>query len=399
MSPRRPRRVLLSLFGSAGDLLPLLRLAIDLKQAGNDVRMAVTRSLSLYTRTFGIAAVPLGIGAEMRVFSDPEILTCRFNGWASWRRLMNGYIAPTLKSDVAMLSTVVESWRPDVVVAGSFSVAGRIIAQKLGLALVEFSIYPQHVRAAAASSSGRIARELRTIVGALLNAQPHDARVTRAIWAAEDTFLLHDPKLLGDGHAHCHPVIGFPYWDGVFLESEHARALASWTTRSSRRPTVLVTPGSFLGARQHDVWTSVVRDAQSIGARVVLAGPRSEAHAAELGAPAHEVLAVGAAPLSGALTHVDAVVHHGGIGTTFASIRAGRPAVVIPQAFDQSENGQLLERAGAGMTADRMGVRDALVRVLDDPSFAKASSELRSSLLCDERARRRMSEEVLARTS
>lgn len=44
-----------------------------------------------------------------------------------------------------------------------------------------------------------------------------------------------------------------------------------------------------------------------------------------------------------------AVVHHGGIGTIAQALRAGKPQIVLPIAFDQLDNGVRIRKMGAGV--------------------------------------------------
>lgn len=94
-------RVLVSVFGSAGDLFPVIPVVQRLRQRGYDVRCAVSRSFSLYLRANFLPTYALGMGAEMRVLDDRRIVTNRFSGSASWRHTITDYVAPTLEGDVA----------------------------------------------------------------------------------------------------------------------------------------------------------------------------------------------------------------------------------------------------------------------------------------------------------
>ncbi len=53
-------------------------------------------------------------------------------------------------------------------------------------------------------------------------------------------------------------------------------------------------------------------------------------------------------PLGRLLPHCDAILHHGGIGTTSQALAAGVPQVIRPLAFDQFDNAARVERLGAG---------------------------------------------------
>jgi len=42
------------------------------------------------------------------------------------------------------------------------------------------------------------------------------------------------------------------------------------------------------------------------------------------------------------------IVHHGGVGTTYESIAAGKPILIIPHSADQPDNGYRLQKLSAG---------------------------------------------------
>jgi UDP:flavonoid glycosyltransferase YjiC (YdhE family) len=47
---------------------------------------------------------------------------------------------------------------------------------------------------------------------------------------------------------------------------------------------------------------------------------------------------------------VDAIVHHGGIGTFAEALRAGKPQIIKPMCWDQFDNGALAQSMGVGET-------------------------------------------------
>ena len=78
------------------------------------------------------------------------------------------------------------------------------------------------------------------------------------------------------------------------------------------------------------------------------------------------------------LARCDAVVAHAGSGSVFGALAHGLPLVLAPQGADQFGNADACERLGvaerilpAELTADRL--REALERVLRDPSYADAA--------------------------
>ena len=60
------------------------------------------------------------------------------------------------------------------------------------------------------------------------------------------------------------------------------------------------------------------------------------------------VIRVGFAPFRKLFPRCAAVVHHGGIGTVAKALAAGVPQLVLPGAFDQTDNATRVKRLGAG---------------------------------------------------
>ena len=80
-----------------------------------------------------------------------------------------------------------------------------------------------------------------------------------------------------------------------------------------------------------------------------------------------------------------AIIHHGGAGTTFTTLAAGIPQIVIPQFSDQPINATAVASRGAGIhlpesKTDAASVRDLLFRLLDDPAISQAAGEVRDEI-------------------
>merc|ERR1712137_525260 len=64
---------------------------------------------------------------------------------------------------------------------------------------------------------------------------------------------------------------------------------------------------------------------------------------------AQAVLFVDKAPHEMLFPRCAVTVHHGGMGTTVAAMRSGRPTIVTPCIFDQFENARMVQESGAGI--------------------------------------------------
>jgi UDP:flavonoid glycosyltransferase YjiC (YdhE family) len=94
------------------------------------------------------------------------------------------------------------------------------------------------------------------------------------------------------------------------------------------------------------------------------------------------VFAVDAVPHDWLLPKMATAIHHGGAGTTGASLRAGIPQIVVPFVGDQSFWGQQVEKRGVGprriahknLTASKLG--DAIALALNDQAMCKRASDM-----------------------
>jgi UDP:flavonoid glycosyltransferase YjiC (YdhE family) len=383
-------RVLLSTYGSAGDLFPLIPTIVDLREQGHEVLCAAPRPLGLYLRAAGLPMYALGDGTEMSILSDARLVTTRFDGWASWR-VVAGYVRKTLAKDVGNLDRLIDSWRPQVVVTTNFAAAARIAAFRRGLPTLEVSLLPQHV--------GRLERtrsfglDLRLAIAAICDLDPASSRVATLAWGSGSATLLHDPAVVGD-LATSGPAVGFPYWDSGPERPGDADKAEQWASASSA-PTLLVTLGSFLGASQRTMWSEVVNAVEELGVRAVCVGPRQRA-ADGIFDDRKDLLAVGYVPHSKIAPNVDVVVHHGGIGTMFAALHAGRSSVVVPQAFDQAHNGRLVEGLEVGAASRPGQLAATLASVVDNRTMTSRAQSLGKQLIPGAAAARSLTDRVLA---
>jgi UDP:flavonoid glycosyltransferase YjiC (YdhE family) len=89
-------------------------------------------------------------------------------------------------------------------------------------------------------------------------------------------------------------------------------------------------------------------------------------------------------PQSLVFPKLDAVVFHGGFGTLLAAIEHGLPVVVVPFGADQHLNAAAVVRLGIGVAIDEesldaRSMRDAVRRVLDEPSYREKARRLRDT--------------------
>jgi rhamnosyltransferase subunit B len=130
------------------------------------------------------------------------------------------------------------------------------------------------------------------------------------------------------------------------------------------------TPGSF--------YPESVEAARRLGRRaLLLAGPQAAERMPNL---PDGILAVDYAPHAAIFPHAAAIVHQGGIGTTAQALRAGKPTIIVPFAHDQFDNARRSERLGLGLTMSRDHYTAAtatrtLHRLLSNPDFSRRANQ------------------------
>lgn len=142
-------------------------------------------------------------------------------------------------------------------------------------------------------------------------------------------------------------------------------------------PPVAIGFGSMGGRRPHDDMVLALETLRLAQRRGILFGL---ADVARLAAGRRDVLVVPHAPHRLLFPRVSAAVHHGGAGTTAASLRAGVPTITVPVGIDQPFWGARVAALGAGpppllrrrATPDRLA--HAIAAATDEHIRARAAA-------------------------
>jgi UDP:flavonoid glycosyltransferase YjiC (YdhE family) len=395
-------RIVYTVFGSAGDIFPAIAVARRQEAAGHRVAFAVPRLLGLYSRQAGLRTLAVGDGAEARALGDRRMYSTRFAGMASWRRSMATHVLNVLATGYSRFVDLLGDERPDLVVTTAQGYWGPLAATELGVPWSSLHLYPQLAELAAgprrrgAGAFGGALADWLAAQERRLGLPPSPVPVAHWGFRPGGTAVGHDPSL-GPPVAGVRPS-GFPSWDGA-LADPVAVASATDFLAGASGARVVASLGSFLGTVRADLWGPLVAAADRLPHRqphrLLLVGVPA-AHREEL--TGRRVLALGHLPFSEILGLADLVVHHGGLGTTYAALRAGLPALVAPLAFDQPFNASLLERSGAGrrLTADPAGWGRAIADALGDRPMARRAQDLGRRLVPADEAADALSAGVLA---
>lgn len=325
----------------AGHLYPQVPLAEAAREVGHTVAFVTGERKRDLLAARGFESLPLTsvpdgameaiANPPHRVGSNPRLLMQQLRA--------NLGLMPGIREDLRRLFA---EWRPEVVVADFVAPVAGFVAQEMGLPWVTTIPSPCVIESRTGTPVycggwtpgwrvrdwlGRmVTRAFKQGVKAWLAAEFRAAGVSD-LYRADGSEVVYSPEaILGLGireiefdrdWPECFEMIG------PLVEDPEDRPVMEYPAGKK----VLVTLGTHLFWAKERLSAPVVE-----GVSMVVAGSKEYPFV----------------PYARDLGRFDAVIHHGGTGVTYASILAGKPALVWPQDFDQYDYAARVEWFGAG---------------------------------------------------
>jgi UDP:flavonoid glycosyltransferase YjiC (YdhE family) len=340
-------RVLCTCVPGYGHFHPMVPIAKALQAAGHEVAFVTAERFCPRVVAAGFAAFPAGLNPGQMV----ERALQSFAGEDASQFGAHMFAGVAAPAKLPELLRVVDAWRPGLVIHDVTDFAGPPAAAHAGVPSVSHSLGPMFP-----PEFHRLADEL----------VPHEP---------EALYLDICPPSLqsGDLPAVTQSLRPVPF-DAVAGET-----LPAWVDGLVAQPTVYVTLGTL------DNEAPGVIEAAVEGLRdeplnvVVTVGPSRDPE--ELGPQPANVHVARYVPQSLLLPHCDAVVAHGGSGTTLAALANGLPMVLLPQGANQFWNAERCASLGVAVRLLRDeisagAVRNAVRRVLGEAAFRARAGEV-----------------------
>jgi MGT family glycosyltransferase len=358
-----------------GHILPTVAVAEALTARGHQVAWAGNS-------TYLAGVLPPGrtvfaVDAEF----PGEPLSSRLVRWrglraaTAFRFFWADFLIPLAHSMVPGVRAAVDAFAPDVVLADQQALAGALVARerKLPWATSATTTAELTGQYETMPKLGLWAQEqLAELQAAYEVTDPVDLRFSDQLVLAYSSVELLNPPTPPDPHiAFVGPAFG----------GRGTPAPFDWDWLDPARRHVLVSLGTVnqdSGDRFFAVAAEVFATlADSVQAIFVM--PPGTA----VDLPPN-VLAAARVPQLELLAHLHAVVFHGGHNTMCEALAHGIPLVVAPIRDDQPANAAQIEDAHAGVRVkfgrvSAAELRDAVLAVLDDPSYAAGAARIRDS--------------------
>jgi len=389
-----PKRIVLATIGSLGDLHPILALSLGLRERGHQPIVASTELYRAKVEGLGLEfhAIRPNIAAD-----DPKLMGEVMDMRRGPEVLLRQLILPALPDTYEDLLKVAAG--ADLLIAGEIVLAAPLVAEKLHVPWVAallspfsfYSVYDPPVSPYAPSLEflSRLGWRFNQVLIGL------GRRAFRHWW--EPVHRLRREKGLGPGGDPLFEVKFSadlilalftaeiappqPDWPAhtvqpgyLFYDQDEARSglpgeLEEFLQRGEAP--IVFTLGSSAVHDPRGFFEESAKAARILNRRAVFLIAQNPPPANLPG----DSIAVPYAPFSELFPRAAVIVHQGGSGTTAQPLRAGRPALIMPCAFDQPDNAARVKRIGTGLTVSRTryNARTAarmLAKLLNDPRYA-----------------------------
>jgi UDP:flavonoid glycosyltransferase YjiC (YdhE family) len=340
-------RILLASNRSAGHFNPLVPFARACVRAGHQVLVSAPEPCREHVDRAGLTLAPHGlarpeaiaaIGARARAVDRDE---------ANRIMLVDMFAGEHARAALPGMLATARSWKPDVILRETCEFASLAVAEELGIPTWHVAIF---FAAGGQRDWGDLDGALRRLgarhagfVSPYLTVAP---RSLEAAPAPPGTLRFRVPAPLPE-------------------------------RREGGTPLVYLTFGSIAPGAGFfpDLFRRALDALDGLDARVLVT-IGNDADPAELGPVPANVRVERWVPQE--TLHPDAVICHGGSGTTLGALRLGVPLVCVPMFGDQIQNAKRIDEIGAGIALDTSldGLREAVETLLGQPRHRRVAEAI-----------------------
>ncbi|MER6170198.1 glycosyltransferase [Streptosporangium sp. NPDC001681] len=379
-------RVLLSTYGSRGDVEPLVGLAVRLRELGAEVRVCAPPDEDFAQRLAGVDVPLVPVGRSARALTTMAPSAADLPRRAA--ELIAGQFDAVTAAAEGCDALVATGMMPAA--AGARSVAEKLGIRSVFVAFQQITLpSPYHPPLAYPGrpfppdvTDNRVlweldAQSVNALFGAALNTNRASIGLppvdnVRDYVIGDQPWLATDPTLDPWQETPDLDVVQTGAW---ILPDERPLQAELVTFLDAGTPPVYVGFGSMPMRASKDAARVAIEAIRAQGHRVVVSHGWADLALID---DRDDCFVVGEVNQQALFGRVAAVVHHGGAGTTTTATRAGAPQVVVPQATDQPYWAGRVAGLGIGAAHDGPA-----------PTVKSLSAALRTVLAPETRARAR----------
>ena len=402
-------RIVLTCWGSHGDIDPFLGLGLALRKRGHQVTIATIEYYRSLIETSGLTFKPIRPNVDPGDSSLIERIMDRSRGTDY---LMRELLFPSVRAmfdDVSeaadgadlLISHPITFATPIVAAHRRIPWASVVLAPASMLSATDMMVLPPAPWLKSLERLGPWAgRLLMRAVRRLLASWPtpvYELRQSLGLPRGANPILegQHSPTLVLALYSR---RLGAPQPDWprnvvvtghAFYDAPHGTSLAPELEAflGGGPPPLVFTLGSSVVIIEKDFWRESADATARLGARAVLiAGEgyervRSMIASSSFAAHANDIIVVNRAPHSLLFPRASAVIHQCGVGTLAQSLRAGTPMLAVPYAHDQPDNAWRACQLGVARLVQARHylaprVAAQLRTLTSDPTYAAAAKRV-----------------------
>lgn len=354
-------RVLITTVPACGHFFPMVALAWALRSSGHQVMVAGARSIAKEARIAGLPSTVVGTVSPQDMWAAGKDPTGQHNQAVAEFGIA---IAEQTAEDLLELAG---AWQPDVMLSEPMELTGPMAAALHGIPLVTHRWglqLPDHLRSVLAGTVSSRLTALHRRFGVEHTDNPPNTVIENC-----------PPTLRHTDSGDTIPMRYVPYCG--------AGISPPWLFTPRSIPRICVSMGSLPLKVGIDGLRLTVEALAELPVEVVVAGAGSrDSSLGDLPANAHPA---GWLPHDQLLPTCEAVVHHGGAGSSMASLDHGLPQLVLPQLGDQFCNADQLVRRGVAKKLDLEdrsagAARHAVEALLAERSYRGHAEEVQAEI-------------------
>jgi len=398
-------RIVLTTFGTLGDVHPLIAIALEMRRRGHRPVLAVPEIFRAKVEPLGLEFAKVGPTLNP---DDPQQVADLMDIHKGTERTLREVLFPAIRQSYdELLAAVQAGGGADLMLAGELTYQAPVVAEVTGVRWASYVLAPLSFFSAydapVLPPYPRLAR-LQSAVPATGHVVRRFARWITRHWA-EPVYQLrselgldrganvifeakHAPRrvlamfspLLGEPQPDWPPnteITGFVFYDGDAGRQELPDEIERFL--QSGEPPVVFTLGSAAVLDAGAFYEESAQAALIAGVRAVLLVGTDARNVPQT--KSERLCVARYAPYSKLFPRASLIVHQGGVGTTAQAMQAGRPMLVMPYSHDQPDNARRVRRLGvAGVirrqeyTAERAARR--IRRILGHSRFAARAAEV-----------------------
>ena len=377
--------ILLSVQGTIGDLVMILRIGDILNTRGDSVTLVTHCAYESLVRQAGLGFVALDTPDEFQGYIQDVSLCETPRGNIEFQRRR---VLPMSEREAALLS---ERADPDTILIGShlFMLGPQLVAEKTGLPLVR--MFPGAVNVARLFMFEMMYRE---VLAADINAIR--ARLGLPPISDWTAWVRYPQGNLGAWPGwFAPPEADWPEWLALALpgfltmdeleQGEIPPELEDFLQSGAPPLLIAGSTGTFLNKKFYAACAEACRLSDRRG---ILVTRFPDAVPDPL---PQQVKWFPRLPFASLMPRVAAAIHHGGLGTVARSIASGIPQLVLAAGSDRPDNAQRVQRLGVGeylppaqWNAER--IAEALERLIHSPAVHERCREMAERMRADDPA-------------